>query len=105
MVTSGEIEYAIDKLDAVDLPGLRKRTRIGMGPCQGALCAYRAAGFFPENAVTSGKNTTAMIREYLEERFRGVKPVLWGDALKEMEFTCWLYRDLMGLGPDDEDAR
>ena len=45
-----------------------------------------------------------MIRGYLEERYRGVKPVLWGDALKELEFTCWLYQDLMGLGPEDEDA-
>ena len=76
-----------------------------MGPCQGALCAYRAAGFFADNSGTPGKDAEAMIREYLEERFRGVKPVLWGDALKEMEFTCWLYRGLLGLGPEEEDAR
>jgi glycerol-3-phosphate dehydrogenase len=101
MVTSGEIAYAVQHLGADDLPGLRKRTRIGMGPCQGALCAYRAAGLLAEFKGTSGEETTAMIREFLEERFRGVKPVLWGDALKEMEFTCWLYRDLPQSGTGD----
>jgi len=98
MVTAGEIEYAIENLNVKNILDLRKRTRIGMGPCQGELCSYRSAGLFPEYAGTSGDKAIAMLREYLEERFRGVKPILWGDALKEIEFSYWIYQDLLGLG-------
>ena len=98
MVTAGEVDYAIRTLDAANLLDLRKRTRIGMGPCQGELCSYRAAGLFCEYAGTTADEAVGMLRDYLEERFRGVKPVLWGDALKEAEFSYWIYQDLMGLG-------
>jgi glycerol-3-phosphate dehydrogenase len=104
MVTAGEVEYAIQHLNVKDILDLRKRTRIGMGPCQGELCSYRAAGLFTEYAGTSGEEAAAMLRAYLEERFRGVKPVLWGDALKEIEFTYWIYQDLMGLGSLEKDG-
>ncbi|MCG6336557.1 (2Fe-2S)-binding protein, partial [Vibrio alginolyticus] len=40
MVTAGEIEYAIKQLDVNNLVDLRRRTRLGMGPCQGELCSY-----------------------------------------------------------------
>ena len=106
MVTAGEVEYAIKKLDVKNILDLRKRTRIGMGPCQGGLCSYRAAGLFSEYAHTGAEECTAMLRDYLEERFRGVKPVLWGDALKEAEFSYWIYQDLLGLdGKPDGDAQ
>ena len=38
MVTAGEIEYALRELDVDNLVDLRRRTRLGMGPCQGS-CA------------------------------------------------------------------
>lgn len=38
MVTAGEIEYALRELDVDNLVDLRRRTRLGMGPCQGG-CA------------------------------------------------------------------
>ncbi|MGL4369951.1 MAG: anaerobic glycerol-3-phosphate dehydrogenase subunit A, partial [Spirochaetota bacterium] len=61
-------------------------------------CSYRSAGLFPEYAGTGGDAAIGMLRDYLEERFRGVKPILWGDALKEVEFSYWIYQDLLGLG-------
>ena len=30
----------------------------------------------------------------MEERWKGVLPVLWGDTLRETEFTYWLYNGL-----------
>ncbi|MGL5586865.1 MAG: anaerobic glycerol-3-phosphate dehydrogenase subunit A, partial [Aeromonas veronii] len=35
---------------------------------------------------------------FLEERYKGTRPVLWGDALREAEFTYWIYEGLFGLG-------
>ena len=43
-VSVGEVKYAMEKLHVHDLLNLRRRTRVGMGTCQGELCACRAAG-------------------------------------------------------------
>lgn len=97
MVTCGEVEYAIKDLDVHNLVDLRRRTRIGMGPCQGELCSYRAAGLFSEFGKTSGTEASHLLEEFLEERWKGIKPVFWGDALREGEFTYWIYEGLFGV--------
>ena len=108
MVTAGEVEYALDNLGVRSLIDLRRRTRVGMGPCQGELCSYRAAGLFVEHGAADGREATRLLKEFLEERWKGVRPVLWGDGLREIEFTYWLYQGLFGLGrleldQEDED--
>lgn len=97
MVTAGEIEYALRELDVDNLVDLRRRTRLGMGPCQGELCAYRAAGLMQEYGKADGRQACVMLRQFLEERYKGTRPVLWGDALREAEFTYWIYEGLFGL--------
>ncbi len=98
MVTSGEIEYAIENLQVKDLVDLRRRTRLGMGPCQGTLCAYRAAGIFFETGAADYENAAKMLIDFMEERWKGIRPVLWGDTLREAEFSYWIYQGLFGLG-------
>ena len=97
MVTCGEVEYAIKELDVHNLVDLRRRTRVGMGPCQGELCSYRAAGLFSEYGKTSGTEASHLLGEFLEERWKGIKPVFWGDAMREGEFTYWIYEGLFGV--------
>ncbi|MGF1685468.1 anaerobic glycerol-3-phosphate dehydrogenase subunit A [Photobacterium japonica] len=97
MVTCGEVEYAIKDLDVHNLVDLRRRTRIGMGPCQGELCSYRAAGLFSEFGKKTGNQASHLLEEFLEERWKGIKPVFWGDALREGEFTYWIYEGLFGV--------
>ncbi len=106
MVTRGEIEYAIEELDACNLVDLRRRTRIGMGPCQGELCTYRAAGLFQEFGKITGNESSQLLNHFLEERWKGIKPVFWGDALREAEFTYWIYEGLFGASdiPDTHQA-
>ena len=99
MVTEGEIQYAIKKLNIKDLVDLRRRTRIGMGPCQGELCAYRGAGLFHEFGGADPEGSVELLEDFLEERWKGLKPVLWGDGLREAEFTYWIYQGLFGISP------
>jgi len=101
MVTEGEIEYAIRNLHVKDIVDLRRRTRIGMGPCQGELCAYRCAGLFNLYGGVSPSETTVLLKDFLEERWKGIKPVLWGDGLRESEFTYWIYEGLFGISQID----
>lgn len=96
MVTAGEIEYAIKQLDVNNLVDLRRRTRLGMGPCQGELCSYRAASLFQDYAGVSGQQSSQLLVEFLEERWKGIKPIFWGDALREAEFSYWIYEGLLG---------
>ncbi|WED24777.1 anaerobic glycerol-3-phosphate dehydrogenase subunit A [Vibrio sp. JC009] len=98
MVTAGEIEYAIKRLDVKNLIDLRRRTRLGMGPCQGELCAYRAASLFQEYGEISGYESGQLLVHFLEERWKGIKPIFWGDALREAEFSYWIYEGLFGTG-------
>ncbi len=98
MVTAGEIEYAIKKLDVRNLVDLRRRTRLGMGPCQGELCAYRAASLFKEYGDITGNESALLLKDFLEERWKGIKPIFWGDALREAEFSYWIYEGLFGCG-------
>jgi glycerol-3-phosphate dehydrogenase len=104
MVTYGEIEYALKKLNVKDIVDLRRRTRIGMGPCQGELCSYRAAGLFAEFGAATPERANGLLAEFLEERWKGIKPILWGDGLREMEFTYWIYQGLFGLGDVPKDG-
>ncbi|MCE0495155.1 anaerobic glycerol-3-phosphate dehydrogenase subunit A [Vibrio salinus] len=101
MVTAGEIEYAIKNLDVRNLIDLRRRTRLGMGPCQGELCTYRAASLFHEYGNLSGYESGQLLTDFLEERWKGIKPIFWGDALREAEFSYWIYEGLFGAGDID----
>lgn len=82
-VTEEEIRYAVDNLEARDFTMLRRRTRLGMGTCQGQFCARRASGFLPD----------ADLKDFVRERWKGIVPVAWGDALREAQLTQWIYRD------------
>ncbi|MDW6094511.1 anaerobic glycerol-3-phosphate dehydrogenase subunit A [Vibrio rhizosphaerae] len=98
MVTAGEIAYAIQQLDVNNLVDLRRRTRLGMGPCQGELCSYRAAALFSEYAAMDGCQSGGLLTAFLEERWKGIKPIFWGNALREAEFSYWIYQGLLGVG-------
>ena len=103
VVTRGEILYAVDKLNARSLSDLRRRTRVGMGPCQGEMCACRTAGLLAE-ARSDQIEALDTLRDFIDERWKGVRPVLWGDGLREAEFSYWVQEGLLGLGAQDDDS-
>lgn len=95
-VTVGEVKYAIEELDVTNLKDLRRRTRVGMGTCQGELCACRAAGLLAEshNCAKRAKDDLA---SFLNERWKGTYPIAWGDSLREAEYTQWVYCGVCGM--------
>lgn len=97
MVTAGEVRYAVEELNVNNLVDLRRRTRVGMGTCQGELCACRAAGLMSRFNVISARRSTTQLSSFLEERWKGIEPIAWGDAIREAEFSSWIYFSLLGL--------
>ncbi|MCS3431766.1 anaerobic glycerol-3-phosphate dehydrogenase subunit A [Klebsiella sp. BIGb0407] len=96
-VTAGEVQYAVENLTVNSLLDLRRRTRVGMGTCQGELCACRAAGLLQRFNVTTAAQSITQLSDFLNERWKGVQPIAWGDALRESEFTRWVYQGLCGM--------
>ena len=95
-VSVAEIKYAIEHQHVNSLLNLRRRTRVGMGTCQGKLCACRAASLMGR---LSGNvpQAEAHLGEFLDERWKGVKPIAWGNTLREAQLTATIYQGLCGL--------
>lgn len=90
-VTLAEIKYAVRHLNVNTMEDLRRRTRVGMGTCQGTFCIRKAAKAL---AIAKGEPESAekLAADFLDERWKGMKAVGWGDTLREMEFMQKVYK-------------
>lgn len=91
-----EMKYAIEKLHVNNLTNLRRRTRMGMGSCQGKLCACRAA-LLLRKAGGDAQATLDDLASFMNERWKGMRPVAWGSTLSEAQLTTIIYEGLCGL--------
>ncbi len=83
------------KESGLNLTEIRLRTRMGKGPCQGTFCSLRVPkhAFGPEDkAKQAGK-----IRKFLQERWKGVRPVLWGTQLSQAELANSMHSGFFSL--------
>ena len=90
-VTRAEIEYAVKNLGVRSISDLRRHTRVGMGTCQGSFCINRVAKVLAEVLGTPDK-ADDLVKDYLQERWKGMTPVLWGDTLREAEYMHKVHR-------------
>ena len=91
-VSMAEIRYAVGAFGVRTLQELRRRTRVGMGTCQGAFCIDKAARALAE-ALGDPSMEKQLIGEYLRERWEGMSHVCWGDTLREAEYMRRKYAD------------
>lgn len=70
-VSVGEVKYALNELEVHNLVDLRRRTRVGMGTCQGELCACRAAGLMSSMHKYCTKRAKEDLASFLNERWKG----------------------------------
>ena len=102
-VTVGEVKNAFQTLHVATFDDLRRRTRMGMGPCQSMLCSCRVAELAVRN-FDGDRDVVSDLRRWLSERWRGVRPIAWNEGLREVELTQWLYKEVLGIqeGVHDE---
>jgi glycerol-3-phosphate dehydrogenase len=98
LVTRAKLEQAIRHTGSADLDDIRRRLRLGMGPCQGGFCIYRAAGIVHELAGLGAEQADAAILTFLQERWKGVWPVLYGDQLRQMRLDEWIFHGVLNVG-------
>jgi len=96
-VTEAELRYCITHEWAVHLDDLRRRTRLGAGPCQGMRCTLRAARILAEERGLSRDEMLGEVDAFLNARWKGKRPVLRSKqvAQEEMAQAHWrgLYED------------
>ena len=91
-VTLGEIKYAVNVLGVKTIEDLRRRTRVGMGTCQGSWCIGKVAAALAE-ALGTPEKADELAAAYLDERWKGMRPVGWGDTIREMELMQKVYKE------------
>ncbi|MEP7289695.1 MAG: anaerobic glycerol-3-phosphate dehydrogenase subunit GlpA [Chloroflexota bacterium] len=98
LVTRPQLEQAIvESGSSVRLDDLRRDLRLGMGPCQAGFCAYRAAGIVQETCKLSREDSIDALHDFVDERFRGNRPLLWGHQLRQALLDESIYRRTLGL--------
>lgn len=151
LVTRGMLENAVLHNPTLTLDDLRRDVRLGMGPCQGGFCTYRATGILHEMQKESARRSAEvhgehgeikderwdvaymqspahndghqhpippnsepyatvqfqrpnlLLRDFLQERWKGLTPILWGQQLKQERLDELIYLCLMNADhlPDE----
>ncbi|HET7011344.1 MAG TPA: FAD-dependent oxidoreductase [Anaerolineales bacterium] len=97
LVTADDLDRALESDPTHDLDDLRRDLRLGMGPCQASFCAYRAAAVVASLANGNGPPPISGMRSFLEERWRGLRPLMFGGGLRQLELTRRVYQDLLAV--------
>jgi glycerol-3-phosphate dehydrogenase len=97
LVARTKLEQAMRRTGSTNLDDIRRQLRLGMGPCQGGFCIYRAAGIMHELDGLSAEQADASILSFLQERWKGVWPVLYGDQLRQVRFDEWIFHGVLDV--------
>ena len=98
------LEEAMRRRGTANLDDIRRTLRLGMGPCQGGFCIYRATGILHALGDIDGAQAGASLRAFLQERWKGVWPILYGDQLRQARLDDWIFQGLLDVEhlPEEE---
>jgi anaerobic glycerol-3-phosphate dehydrogenase B subunit len=91
LATRADIVASITTGQARTLDDIRRDVRLGMGPCQGGFCTYRAAGILHSLRRPPVAEINVALRDFLQERWKGLLPVLWGQQLRQERLDELIY--------------
>lgn len=112
LVTRDALNRFLDDRWPCSLDDVRRGTRLGMGPCQGGFCTFRAAGMVAERVAARGATgvphalgggddiaavTDRALSDFLRERHKGTRPIAHGRQLQEWALTCGIQWGTLGV--------
>jgi glycerol-3-phosphate dehydrogenase len=95
LVTYDDVKTAIFEDNAKSIDDIRRSTRVGMGPCQGGYCSLRIAGILHRLRQPSIDQTNVMLYDFLQERWKGLLPILWGQQLRQERLDELIYLSVL----------
>ncbi|HEX6678437.1 MAG TPA: FAD-dependent oxidoreductase [Actinomycetes bacterium] len=102
LVTTERVREAVAG-GLVELEDLRRKLRLGFGPCQAAFCAWRAAAAVCEVGTEPDQDPLGGLARFLQERWRGQLASLWGDQARQALLNHAIYRGIFDLDAEQED--
>jgi len=97
MIPRARLEATMRERDTTNLDDIRRSLRLGMGPCQGGFCIYRATGILHGVEQLDAPQANGSLRNFLEERWKGVWPILYGDQLRQARLDDWIFQGLLDV--------
>ena len=91
------IEYLRDHGDPITIDAIRMRSRLGKGACQGAFCGLRTCAYLYDGDEVKGDEGQSQLKNFLERRWHGLRPVLWGTQLAQEGLQEAIHCGLLGL--------
>jgi glycerol-3-phosphate dehydrogenase len=96
LVQRKEAEEFLKEGKLKDFQDILHRIRLAKGTCQGGFCVYRFFGVLHDLRLIEG-DSNKLLRGFLEERWKGIRPILWGAAMKEQELIESIYKGIFNL--------
>lgn len=104
MVGRAQLDEVVGKLRSsghpVDPTALRLRSRLGMGSCQGGFCGFRTVGYLYGAGELQGYEGNEVLIRFLERRWAGIRPMLWGEQLRQEQLLEALYCGTLNIDGD-----
>ena len=97
LIGRGKLEETMRRRGTTNLDDVRRSLRLGMGPCQGGFCIYRATGIMHGVERLDGEQAAGALHEFLQERWKGVWPILYGDQLRQARLDDWIFQGLLDV--------
>jgi glycerol-3-phosphate dehydrogenase len=98
LVTRRRLEESFRDRGTDNLDDFRRSLRLGMGPCQGGFCIYRATGIMHGIDGMTAEQANEALLHFLRERWKGVWPILYGDQLRQARLDDWIFQGVLDVG-------
>jgi glycerol-3-phosphate dehydrogenase len=91
------IKLAPGAEDEMTVQAIGLRSRVGKGTCQGAFCSMRVTSHLYDQHIYNNRNGLRHMRDFVGGRYKGIKPILWGEQMPQFELAETMHCGLMGL--------
>lgn len=106
-VTRAELELAVEgviTIPAHTISDIGRRTRLGLGTCQGNFCGYKAMVAVYEKGIWQGGQARAQLADFLRDRWKGQKMVPHGKQSQQLALSYQLYCEILEGAVDEGKA-
>ncbi|MGQ4913858.1 MAG: FAD-dependent oxidoreductase [Candidatus Asgardarchaeia archaeon] len=90
-IMQAEIEYVLKNEWIRDVDDLRRRTRIGFGPCQGTFCSHKILFVLKRRLPTNSMVNVDSLINFWERRWRGIHPVIHSAQLSQLDLNLSIF--------------
>jgi glycerol-3-phosphate dehydrogenase len=98
LIPRSRLEDSARRRGSFDLDDMRRQLRLGMGPCQGGFCIYRATGILHSLDGIDSAQASSELLSFLRERWKGVWPILYGDQVRQARLDDWIFQGVLDVG-------